>query len=253
MVDRITPRSSDALTAEIRANFPQNNLSPVHAEAFSQWVLQNKFAATMPDLSRVGVQVVDNVEPFEEAKIRILNGGHTGLAYLGALAGHKTFDQAMLDPAIRSHFDRWEMSEVLPGLDGLLPFDGPSYLAEISARFENGGIADQLERICMDGYSKMAIYVRPTLAACLGKGITPEAGYDCIAAWVVYARKHQDGKIDVPYVEAFWGKLQPMLAIGRERELAQVKQLWGDLPTQYEAFVPDLVKAIQRMEETWQD
>lgn len=252
MVDRITPRATEALTEEVAQAFPDHRDSPIHAEAFTQWVLQDKFAADMPDLSRVGVQVVGNVEPYEEAKIRILNGGHTGLAYLGALAGHRTFDQAMRDPAVRSHFDRWETAEVLPGLNGVLPFDGPEYLNEIAQRFENAGIADQLERICMDGYSKMAIYVRPTLRACLAQGISPEAGYDCVASWVVYARKHQAGTIDLTYVEPFWDRLAPLLARGREQDLAQDKQLWGDLPEQHDGFVPGIVAAIQRMEKTWQ-
>ena len=92
MVDRITPRTSDALQAEVAHLYPHNSNAPIHAERFAQWVLEDKFAAPMPDLREVGVQVVGNVEPYEEAKIRILNGGHTGLAYLGALAGHQTFD-----------------------------------------------------------------------------------------------------------------------------------------------------------------
>ena len=87
-------------------------------------------------------------------------GGHTGLAYLAALAGHETFDQAMQDQEIRAHFDAWERDEVLIGLDKNIPFDTVAYLGEISRRFENGGIADGLERICMDGYSKMSIYIK---------------------------------------------------------------------------------------------
>ena len=66
--------------------FLQKSHSPVHAEDFTQWVIENRFAAEIPDLSKVGVQIVSDVEPYEEAKIRILNGGHVGLAYLGALA-----------------------------------------------------------------------------------------------------------------------------------------------------------------------
>ncbi|MEX0310341.1 MAG: mannitol dehydrogenase family protein, partial [Tateyamaria sp.] len=252
MVDRITPRSTDALRAEVAQVFPGYASAPIHAEAFSQWVLEDRFAAAMPDLTRVGVQVVQDVEPYEEAKIRILNGGHTGLTYLGALAGHETFDEAMHDPALRAHFDRWEETEVLAGLGDHIPFDTSAYLSEIARRFENGGIADQLERICMDGYSKMAIYIRPTLRACLDKGITPEAGYDCAASWVVYARKHQAGTTSIPYHEPFWDKLVPMIEPGREHDIASDPQIWGDLPTRFENFVPDLVAAIQKMEKTWQ-
>ncbi|MEO1492328.1 MAG: mannitol dehydrogenase family protein [Pseudomonadota bacterium] len=252
MVDRITPRSSDALVSEVADRFPDHAVAPVHAEDFSQWVLQDRFAGPMPDLARVGVQVVPNVEPFEEAKIRILNGGHTALAYFAALAGHKTFDQAMHDPRIRTHFDRWEMAEVLPGLNGIVPFDTADYLSQIACRFENAGIADQVERICTDGYAKMAIYIRPTMSACLDQGITPRAGYDSIAAWVVYARKHKAGKAQIPYHEPLWDKLSPLIEKGREHDLAADRHLWGDLPVRHDGFVPGVVAAIQQMEDQWQ-
>jgi D-arabinitol 4-dehydrogenase len=251
MIDRITPRSTDALSVEAAEAFPDHAVAPIHAEDFMQWVLQDKFAADMPDLTRVGVQVVDDVTPYEEAKIRILNGGHTGLAYLGALAGHETFDQAMRDPALRTHFDEWEMTEVLPGLGGRQPFDTSAYLAEIARRFENPGIADQLARICMDGYSKMPIFIRPTLAACLEQGKTPEAGFACVASWVVYARRWRDGATHIPYNEPFWDVVEPLIAEGREQELAADPKLWEDLPQRFGSFAPGIVAAIQDMEDRW--
>lgn len=251
MVDRITPRSTPALSDEIAATFPDHATAPVHAEDFLQWVLQDHFAAAFPDLTKVGVQVVDDVEPFEEAKIRILNGGHTGLCYLGALAGHQTFDQAMADPKLRAHFDRWE-EEVLLGLDGLIPFDTAAYRDAVAARFGNAGIADQLERICMDGTSKMGLFIRPTLEACLRQGRMPEAGFDCVASWVVYARKIQAGTMPIPYHDPFWDAVSDRLAPGREGDLATDPQLWGDLPQTHAGFVPGLIAAIQQMDTTWQ-
>lgn len=252
MVDRITPRSTPALNDEIKAIYPDHALAPIHAETFMQWVIQDHFAGDRPDWQKVGVQVVADVEPFEEAKIRILNGGHTGLAYLGALAGHKTFDQAKRDPELGMHFDRWEETEVLPGLGEHIPFDTSVYLAEISARFENQGIADHLERICMDGYTKMAIYIKPTLEACLQKGIVPEAGYDSVASWIIYARKCTEGQCQIPYHEPFWDVMAPKIKPGREEEIASDPHIWGDLPERFENFVPGLVAAIQRMEQKWQ-
>ena len=252
MVDRITPRSTQGLKDEVAGLFAQRSHSPVHAEDFAQWVIEDRFAAETPDLSKVGVQIVSDVEPYEEAKIRILNGGHVGLAYLGALAGHRTFDQAMRDPSLRPHFERWEKSEVLPGLGNDAPFDTTDYLGEIASRFENEGIADHLERICMDGYSKMAIYIRPTLEACLQKGILPEAGFDCVAAWIVTARRHQNGQNNFPYHEPYWDKLAPMIIKGNESEIASDPQIWGDLPQRFDNFVPGLVAAIQRMDQKWQ-
>ena len=252
MVDRITPRSTPALSDEITAIYPNHAISPIHAETFMQWVIEDQFAGDHPDWQKAGVQIVADVEPFEEAKIRILNGGHTGLAYLGALAGHQTFDQAMRDPELGLHFDRWEETEVLPGLGDHIPFNTKDYLAEISERFENQGIADHLERICMDGYTKMAIYVKPTLEACLQKGIVPEAGFDSVASWIVYARKCTAGLCSIPYHEPFWDVLAPKIKPGHEEEIASDPHIWGDLPERFDNFVPSLVAAIQRMEQKWQ-
>ena len=251
MVDRITPRATDELNLETRALFPGSTLNPIHSEAFIQWVLEDRFAGPMPDLGQAGVQVVTDVDAYEEAKIRILNGGHAGLAYLGALAGYSTFDEAINDPVLRAHFDGWERKEVLPGLTVDLPFDKHAYLDEVTDRFRNTSIADQLERICMDGWSKMPIYIRPTLASCLKQGILPTYGFDCVAGWYVYARRHSVGKMPVHYIEPYWNLLEPYLAHGEEANFARAPELWGDLPRKFTDFTPGIVSAINRMEKKW--
>ena len=252
MVDRITPKTSDLLQDEISANFPDHAVSPVNAETYLQWVIEDDFASDVPDFATAGVQVVSEIEPFEEAKIRILNGGHSGLAYLGVLAGHDTFDQAMRDPSLGKHFGKFESEEVLPGLGNTVPFDTSAYLHEITARFENKGIADNLERICMDGYSKMATYIRPTLEGCLEKGITPEACFESIASWIIFARRFKDGKSPIHYHEPYWDKLAPMIEEGQEEQVATDPNIWGDLPQRFENFVPGVVSAIHRMDKKWQ-
>ena len=251
MVDRITPRTSDALADEVARAFPLRDLAPIHGESFIQWVIEDRFAGEMPDLSRVGVQVVSNVHPFEEAKIRILNGGHTGLCYLGALAGYDTFDEAMRDPELRSHFDRFEADNVLVGLQLELPFDREDYVAQIAARFSNRAIADDLARICMDGWSKFPIFVHPTMEGCLAQGVVPEAAFDSVASWYVYARRWAAGKMHVPYNEPYWELLKPLLEPGQEFAFARCKALWSQLPEEYEEFAPGLERAIKRMEEKW--
>ena len=251
MVDRITPRANAALMTEISTLLPDQEPAPVHAEDFKQWVIENKPAGPFPDIETVGVQLVDDVDPYEEAKIRILNGGHTGLAYLGALAGYTTFDQAMHDPALRAHIDNWEIEEVLPGLTLDLPFDKTAYWHSIAARFSNSAIADLLERICMDGWSKMPIFIQPTLAACLAQGIVPRYGFDCIASWYIYARRAATGKVNVPYHEPYEAVLTPLLAQGKEAEFAKTPILWGNLAENYESFVPGIVTAIAKMDEKW--
>ncbi len=251
MVDRITPRATDALRAEITAIAPGLSSSVIHGESFIQWVLENKLAAKIPALEKVGVEIVDDVDPYEEAKIRILNGGHTALCYLGALAGLKTFDQAMEHPHLKMHFDGIETENILPGLTLDLPFDKTEYRDLISRRFSNAAIADDLGRICMDGWSKFPIFIRPTMKSCLAQGISPTWCYDSIASWYVYARRFANGQTHIPYIEPYWDHLEPLLAEGQETIFAGLEALWSDLPKTYDEFVPQLVAAIQRMEEAW--
>ena len=86
MIDRITPRSTKKLHKEVLKISNHYATSAINSESFIQWVLEKKFASSMPALNKVDVELVDNVNPYEEAKIRILNGGHTALCYLGALS-----------------------------------------------------------------------------------------------------------------------------------------------------------------------
>ena len=252
MVDRITPRTSEALAQETTELFGSVGLNPINSEAFKQWVVEDNFKAPMPDLPKVGTEFVVDVDPYEEAKIRILNGGHTGICYLGALAGHKTFDQAIRDPMLRVFFDNFETKEVLPGLDMPLPFNKSDYLLDVVDRFSNRAIADQLERICMDGYSKIPIYIRPTLESCLRQNIMPKYCYECIASWYVYARHFAAGKMPIHYHEPYWDQLKPLLAVGAEEDFARNKQLWADLPEKYSNFIDNLVLAIKEMDHKWQ-
>ncbi len=251
MVDRITPRPTEALAKEVGERFPAWTHGPVHGEDYRQWVLERGRAGPLAGLARVGVEAVDDVGPYEEAKIRILNGGHVGLAYLGALAGHTTFDEAMRDPELRPHFDGWTAREILPGLAIDLPFDKLAYSEKVAERFGNASIADSLERICMDGFSKFTIFVRPTLASCLERGIPPAFGYDCIAAWYVFARRAAAGRTRVAYHEPNRALLQPLLERGREEAFARLRLLWGELPDTWPEFAPGVVGAIGRMEERW--
>jgi D-arabinitol 4-dehydrogenase len=157
----------------------------------------------------------------------------------------------MMDPDLRMHFDRWEEDEVLPGLTVALPFNKHDYLNQIADRFCNSAIADQLERICMDGFAKMQIYIKPTIESCLKQGITPVNGMKTIASWFVYARRFAAGKTQVDYIEPSWALIEPYLHEGREEAFASMESLWGDLPKRHPEFVPSLINSILEMEQQW--
>ena len=251
MVDRITPRTTEKLQSEVDALFGPSPFVPIMAEDFTQWVVDDQFAAARPDLKKVGVTFTKNVDPYEEAKIRILNGGHTCLAYLGALAGHHTFDQAMADPQLFAHFEEFERNEVLPALVDELPFDKNLYLDQIIMRFKNASIGDTVERICADGYLKFPIFIHPTLAGCLKQGIMPQAGLRAIASWYVFCKHIEAGTLPIAYGEPYWDNLRELLQDGQVDRFAQSASLWGTLPQDHPEFITALIAAITEMEKKW--
>lgn len=248
MVDRITPRSPAALNTELTALIGQDVTSPIMAEDFIQWVLQDTAAAEMPDLARADVIVTDDVDPYEETKIRVLNGGHTALCYMAALEGIETFDTAMRAPDLYAHFRNFETHEVLPAITQELPFSKVDYLESIDRRFGNVAIGDTVARICADGMAKFPIFIRPSLEGCLQQGITPRFAIRSIASWYVFARHVAAGKIPFEYVEPSWDDLSAML--GTDAFVTNA-QLWGDLPHTYPVFAATLRTAISELETKW--
>ena len=245
MVDRITPRSPAELGPELSLLVGKDVTSPIMAEDFIQWVLQDSAGAEMPDLAQAGVTVTSDVDPYEETKIRVLNGGHTALAYLAALDGVETFDAAMRVPHLNAHFQSFETQEVLPAITIDLPFSKKDYLVAIERRFGNQAIGDTIARICADGMAKFPIFIRPTLEGCFAQGILPIFSIRSIASWYVFACHVAAGKIPFNYVEPSWSDLEAML--GTETFLTN-RQLWGDLPETYPEFVETLRLEIKELE-----
>lgn len=247
MVDRITPRSPAELGRELSILVGQDVTSPVMAEDFIQWVLQDSAAAAMPDLAQAGVTVTSDVDPYEETKIRVLNGGHTALAYMAALTGVATFDAAMRVPHLNAHFQNFETQEVLPAITLKLPFSKEAYLGDIARRFSNEAIGDTIARICADGMAKFPIFIRPTIAGCLKQGKMPIFAIRSIASWYVFARHVEAGNIPFDYVEPNWSDLKALL--GTDAFLTN-RQLWGDLPETYPEFAETLRREIKELEAT---
>lgn len=248
MVDRITPRSPDALAHSLTGLIGKEVSSPIMAEDFVQWVLQDSKAADMPNLTQAGVTVTADVDPYEETKIRVLNGGHTALVYLAALEGIETFDAAMRQPHLKAHFQNYETKEVLPAITIDLPFSKEDYLTDIERRFGNEAIGDTVARISADGMAKFPIFIRPTLEGCLEQGILPVFGIRSIASWYVFARHVDAGKIPFDYLEPSWTDLKALL--GRDAFLTN-RQLWGEIPENHPQFVETLRNEIKELESKW--
>ena len=240
MVDRITPRTTDALRQEVETLFPGFGHTAVQTEEYSQWVIEDKFASDFPDLTKVGVVITKDIEPYEETKIRILNGGHTSLAYLGALSGYTTFDQVMNDEAHRRHFKQLQKEEIIPSIDIELPFDIHDYVDSVEQRFSSATNLDELDRICMDGFTKFHTFVVPSLRKCLEQGKRPVQIYKSIAAWYIYSKKFARGCKRIKYSEPNWTLLEPLLKDGAVDQFVSNERLWGDIPKKYITFTRDL-------------
>ncbi len=127
MVDRIVPATTDADRARVSEELGVEDAWPVMTEPFMQWVVEDNFTAGRPDWEKFGVTMVENVTPFEDMKLRLLNGSHSAIAYLGLLLGHATVAEAFADPTIKRFVDGlW--AEAIPTLPRNAGLDPQAYI-----------------------------------------------------------------------------------------------------------------------------
>lgn len=144
MVDRIVPRNDD--------------LTVVTAEPFFDWAIEDDFAAGRPDWAVYGARFVAHAEPFEKLKLRMVNGSHSAIAYLGVLAGWPTVDRAIAEPALCRFVEammRAEIEPTLAAIKGMEGIDLAAYRARLIARFANPALAHRTSQIGMDGSQKI--------------------------------------------------------------------------------------------------
>ncbi len=248
MVDRITPRPEPRHAREVAELFGIVDDFTVHCERFMQWVIGDEFLGARPDLDAAGVELVAEVRPYEEAKIRILNGGHLALAYLGALRGFETYDAALRDPVLNAFFDELTASEILPSLHPQTPVNLPEYCDSVKSRFLNRSIADRISRIAMDGASKFPLFLLPTIRGCFERGVVPRAALTSVASWYVFLRHLETGRLEFDYVDPKLAMIRPLLVAGREGEFASLTALWGDTPSRHPAFVHGVCTRIAELQ-----
>ncbi|KQX69776.1 mannitol dehydrogenase family protein [Angustibacter sp. Root456] len=186
MVDRITPATTDADRDALASEFDVSDAWPVPAEPFTQWIVEDHFPLGRPPLEEVGVQLVDDVGPYELMKLRLLNASHQAIAYLGAPLGYTLVDEAMRDDLVRAFLERYMAEEAAPTLGPLPGIDLDAYMATLVERFANPGIRDTLVRLATDGGNRMATFTLPTVRANLEAGRPVELGAVMCAAWAEY-------------------------------------------------------------------
>ena len=133
------------------------------AEPFRQWVIEDEFANGRPRWEDVGVLFTDRVHDWELYKLRLLNAGHSSMAYLAALAGVTYVDEAMALPDVRRFLDHLLHDEAVPSLTQIPGYPPGDYVASVLERFANTGVRDQIARLCIDGSAKFPTFLLPTI------------------------------------------------------------------------------------------
>ena len=186
MVDRITPMTSPAHRRQLAQRHGVEDAWPVVCEPFVQWVLEDRFSAGRPAWEKVGVQFTDDVTPYEEMKIGLLNGSHLALTYLGFLRGYRFVHETLGDPLLRRYVRTFMDRDVAPLLAPVPGIDLERYKDSLVERFANRAIADQLERVCSDGSSKFPKFIVPTANRLIAAGRPLERVALVVAAWALY-------------------------------------------------------------------
>jgi mannitol 2-dehydrogenase len=184
MVDRITPATSAADRDEIAGRLGIDDGWPVITEPFSQWIIEDAFCNDRPPLDTVGARFVQDVQPYELMKTRLLNGGHCALGYLGLLLGYRCSDEAMHDDRVKD-FVAALMDQVIPLLQPIEGIDLREYRDLLIQRFSNRFIGDRLERLAGRGSTKLGSYVVPSIAEARRRGTDYRLLATTVAAWIV--------------------------------------------------------------------
>lgn len=188
MVDRIVPASTDADLEQLETAIGMRDEGAVFTEPFSQWVIEDRFAGPRPSWDDHGAQIVSDVTPYETAKLRMLNGAHSLLAYCGLDAGHTYVHEAIADPDLRKLTDRLMREEAAPTIAAGSDQDLGSYADALIARFANPALNHRLIQIAMDGSQKIPQRWLETLAAHQQDGRQCPAILTAISAWLRHVR-----------------------------------------------------------------
>jgi mannitol 2-dehydrogenase len=231
MVDRITPATTDADRAEIRERFGIDDRWPVVCEPFTQWVLQDAFTAGRPPYEDAGVQVVDDVEPYELMKLRLLNASHQALCYFGYLCGYRLVHEAAQDPLFRAFLLGYMDEEATPTLPPVPGVDLKEYQHTLLDRFSNPQVRDTIARLCAESSDRIPKWLLPVIRAQLETGGEIRRSAATVASWARYDEEIDEQGQPIEVVDRLADSLVELAR--RQRQDPDVfianRQLFGDL------------------------
>jgi fructuronate reductase len=252
MIDRIVPATTDADREIVKEIIGLDDAWPIMTEPFTQWVIEDRFPAGRPPFELAGAQLVDDVEPFELMKLRMLNGSHSTMAYLGYLSGHQYVSEAIADPAIYKLIHGLMTDEVIPTLPMSRP-DLEAYRDQLLARFANPALKHRTWQIAMDGTQKLPQRLLGTIRASTESGQTFSRLALGVAAWMRYVTGIDEAGQPIDVKDPLSARLRQLAdaANGNAEALATnlltVTEVFGpDLPASqpFRAVVTDHLKSL---------
>ena len=238
MVDRITPVTTDTDRGEIRERFGIEDLWPVVCEPYTQWVLQDAFTAGRPPYERVGVQVVEQVEPYELMKLRLLNGSHQAMAYFGYLCGYRLVHEAAQDPLFQAFMLGYMDCEATPTLAPVPGVDLEGYKHTLIERFSNPQVRDTIARLCAESSDRIPKWLLPVVREQLVTGGEIRRSAAVVASWARYAEGFDEAGQPIEVVDRLRDTLTRLARQQYEDPDAFIanRDVFGDLVDQ-KAFV----------------
>jgi mannitol 2-dehydrogenase len=231
MVDRITPVTTDADRTEVRERFGIEDRWPVVCEPYTQWVLEDAFRAGRPPYEQVGVQVVDQVEPYELMKLRLLNGSHQAMCYFAYLSGYRLVHQAAQDPLFRAFLLGYMNDEATPTLAPVPGVDLDGYKHTLIERFSNPQVRDTIARLCAESSDRIPKWLLPVVRQQLATGGEIRRSAAVVASWARYAEGVDEAGEPIEVVDRLRDSLEQLARRQRNDPDAFIanRDVFGDL------------------------
>lgn len=250
MVDRITPKLSGDLSQEIATQFHIENDNTVLSESYIQWSIEDNFKGTKPPLGKVGVEFVTDIDMHEQLKIKLLNGGHTAIAYMAALSGYTHFDKAFKDAKLYNFLLKLQQEDIMPTITDLSKEKVKEYQQIVLNRFANPYISDTITRICMDGYAKIQFFILPSIKQRMEQNHLPKYAIQSLAYWYMFLHMILDGSLKFHYQDAHFSFLMQVVQQSTIDQFSRTDAIWGDIPRKYPVFCHHLSNSIFELMET---
>ncbi|ENC9771473.1 TPA: mannitol dehydrogenase family protein [Citrobacter koseri] len=247
MVDRIVPAATEESLDEITRELGVADPCAISCEPFIQWVIEDNFVAGRPQWEVAGVQMVDDVLPWEQMKLRMLNGSHSFLAYLGYLAGFQHISDCMQDSAFREAAYRLMINEQAPTLR-ITNVDLSRYAASLIERFANPALKHRTWQIAMDGSQKLPQRMLEGIREHLARGSDWPLLALGVAGWMRYVSGVDDAGATIDIRDPLSEKIRLLVESSSDAERVSA------LLSLQEVFGTDLVKNplfVQAIEQAW--